>query len=86
MSLLLVPLVLVSLAGLLFLSESLERWSSNAMLRMTMRSPQASLEATEMIFATELARRLEVAGLGRRRIVDTQSDDQQLLGPLAAAS
>lgn len=86
MILLLIPVVLLSLAGLLFLSESLERRSSDALLRMAMRSPRASLEATEMIFATELAHRLELAGLGRRRVVDAQpAVDEHMLEPLAAA-
>ena len=72
MSLLLIPVVLVSLAGLLLLSESLERRSSDVMLRMAMRSSRTSPEATEVIFATELARRLEVAGLSRRPSVDAE--------------
>jgi hypothetical protein len=66
MILLLIPVALVSLAGLLFLSESLERRSSDAMLRMAMRSSRTSPEATELLFATELAHRLEMAGLSRR--------------------
>lgn len=81
MILLLIPVVLGSLAGLLFLSESLERRSSDAMLRMVMRSPRTSLEATEMIFATELAHRIELAGLGRLAGVGAHpAADEQLQG------
>jgi hypothetical protein len=66
MILLVIPVALVSLAGLLFLTESLERRSSDVMLRMAMRSSRTSPEATERLFATELAHRLELAGLARR--------------------
>jgi hypothetical protein len=85
MSLLLIPVVLAFLAGLLFLSESLEQRSSDAMLRMAMRSSRTTPEATELIFATELARRLELAGLGRRPVADEPTADEQPLGALTAA-
>lgn len=74
MILLLIPLTLASLAGLLFFTEMLERRSSVAMVRMALRSPKSTPEATETLVAAELARRLEAAGLGRRPIADVAED------------
>lgn len=68
--LLLIPLTLAALAGLLFFTEALERRSSNAMVRMSLRSPKSTPEATESLVAAELAGRLEAAGLGRRPIAE----------------
>jgi len=64
--LLLIPLTLACLAGLLFLTEALERRSSDVMVRMALRSSRSSPEATERLVTAELSRRLHAAGLGRR--------------------
>lgn len=66
MILLLIPVTLASLAGLLFLTEALERRSSDVMLRMALRSSRSSPEATERLVTAEMSRRLQAAGLGRR--------------------
>ena len=66
--LLLIPGTLAALAGLLFLTEALDRRSSDVMVRMAVRSTRSTPEATERLVAAELAHRLEVAGLGRRPI------------------
>ena len=66
MVLLLIPLTLASLAGLLVMTEALERRSSEAMVRMAIRSQRRDLEAVESLVAVELGRRLDAAGLGRR--------------------
>lgn len=73
MVLLLIPLTLASLVALLFLTESLERRSSDALLRMAIRS-RSTPEATETLVANELARRLEAAGLGHRPVIDVAQD------------
>lgn len=64
--LLLIPLSLASLAGLLFLTEALERRSSSALVRMAIRSPRSSPEAAERIVSAELSRRLRAAGYADR--------------------
>jgi hypothetical protein len=64
--LLLIPLTLASLTGLLFLTEALERRSSDVMLRLAVRSSRSTPEATELLVTAELSRRLHAAGLGRR--------------------
>ncbi|MDQ3385704.1 MAG: hypothetical protein M3503_06820, partial [Actinomycetota bacterium] len=64
--LLLIPGTLASLAGLLFLTEALERRSSDVVVRMALRSSRNTPEATERLVAAELSHRLQVAGLGRR--------------------
>ena len=64
--LLLVPGTLAALAGLLFLTEALERRSSDVMVRMALRSSRSTPEATEQLVAGELSHRLQAAGLGRR--------------------
>lgn len=74
MILLLIPLTLASLAGLLFFTEMLERRSSVAMVRMALRSPKSTPEATETLVAAELARRLEAAGLGQRPIAEVAEE------------
>ena len=66
MILLLIPLTLASLTGLLFLTEALERRSSDVMLRLAVRSSRSTPEATELLATAELSRRLHAAGLGRR--------------------
>ena len=74
MILLLIPLTLASLAGLLFFTEMLERRSSVAMVRMSLRSPKSTPEATETLVAAELARRLEAAGLGTRPLAEVAQE------------
>lgn len=74
MILLLIPLTLASLAGLLFLTEMLERRSSVAMVRMALRSPKGTPEVTETLVAAELARRLETAGLGTRPLAEVAQE------------
>lgn len=64
--LLLIPLTLASLAGLLLLTDALERRSFDVLVRMSLRSSKSTPEATEQLVTVELARRLHAAGLGRR--------------------
>ena len=66
MILLLIPLTLACLAGLLLLTEALERRSSDVMVRLALRSVRSTPEETERIVTQEAARRLHLAGLGRR--------------------
>ncbi len=70
MILLLIPATLASLAALLFFTEVLERRSSDVMVRLAIRSPRSTPEATESLVAAELARRLDAAGLGRRPVAE----------------
>ncbi len=72
--LLLIPLTLASLSALLFLTETLERRSSAAMVRMSIRSPRSSFEDTETLVANELGRRLQAAGLGHRPVAAVARD------------
>lgn len=65
--LLLIPLTLVGLTGLLFLTELLDRRSSNALMRMAVRSPRSSPEVAEQVVSLESARRLRAAGMADRR-------------------
>ena len=66
MILLLIPVTLVALVGLLALTEVLDRRSSEAMVRMALRSRRATPEATETIVTAELSRRLRAAGVASR--------------------
>ena len=72
--LLLIPLTLVSLSALLVLTETLERRSSTAMVRMAIRSSRSTLEDTETLVALELGRRLHAAGLGQRPVAAVARD------------
>ena len=72
--LLLIPATLVALAGLLFLTEALERRSSDVMVRMALRSSRNTPEATEQLVAAELSRRLRAAGLGRRPLENVAAE------------
>jgi type IV pilus biogenesis protein CpaD/CtpE len=72
--LLLIPMTLASLAALLFLTDALERRSSDVLVRMAIKSPRSSFEATETLVAGELARRLEAAGLGQRPVAEVARD------------
>jgi hypothetical protein len=64
--LLFIPLVLVALASLLFMTEVLERRSADVVVSMAIRSPWSSPEVTERLVTAEMARRLEAAGLAER--------------------
>lgn len=72
--LLLIPGTLLSLAGLLFLTEALERRSSTVLVRMALRSTRSTPEATEQLVAAELSHRLQAAGLGRRPLEDVAAE------------
>ena len=74
MVLLLIPLTLASLSALLVLTETLERRSSTAMVRMAIRSSRCSPEDTETLVALELGRRLHAAGLGHRPVAAVARD------------
>lgn len=72
--LLLIPVTIAALAALLFFTEALERRSSDAMVRMAIRSNRSTPEALETLVSAELARRLEAAGLGKRPVVEVARD------------
>lgn len=72
--LLLIPLTLASLAALLFFTEALERRSSQAMIRMALRSATSTPEHTEALVTAELSRRLAAAGLGSRPLAEVAAD------------
>ncbi len=74
LTLLLIPLTLASMSALLILTETLERRSSAALVRMAIRSPRRTPEDTEMLVAAELGRRLQAAGLGRRPVAAVAHD------------
>ena len=65
MALLLVPLALVSLACLLWLATSLETRRVQVLVRLTVRSRNASPELAEALVAAELAPVLHRNGLTR---------------------
>ena len=65
MTLLLVPLALLVLTGLLWLATSLETKRVQVLVRMTMRSREATPELAEALIAAELAPVLSRNGLTR---------------------
>lgn len=82
MILLIIPVALTALAALLFVTEALERRSSDAFVRMALRSRRTP-EATEVVVAAELARRLEAAGLGHRPALALEPAGRMEVDPVA---